>query len=181
MKFKVVDIDNIFDTFLVNYIRENSGKLTEKEWEEKIPVLYLDFGEEKLDELDGYAPNEYYCNATGKDLADLLKQHVEQKVPVSDFLCEALISSDCEKYLVDYIGMEESEELVCYCVNILNDKRCILAFDRYFDLILSENTGEDLKELLAEALASNPEHAKEKALKLYDEAGSSSIYFLEIF
>lgn len=181
MKLKVVDIDNIFDTFLVNYIRENSGKLTEKQWEEKIPVLYLDFGEEKIDELDGHTPNEYYANASGEELAVLLKEHVEQGVPVSNFLCEALISSDCEKYLVKYVSNEYDEELISYCVNILNDKKCTLAFDAYFDLILNDTTSEDLKELLAEALASIPESAKERALQCYEKAGSSAIYMLEIF
>ena len=43
MKVKVIDIDNIFDDFLVKFISENKGKLTEKQWEEKIPVLYLEF------------------------------------------------------------------------------------------------------------------------------------------
>ena len=36
MKRKVVDIDVIFDNFLVDYIQTNRGKYTEKEWEEKL-------------------------------------------------------------------------------------------------------------------------------------------------
>lgn len=181
MKIKVVDIDNIFDDFLVKFINENRGKFNEKEWEEKIPVLYLDFGSTKLDELGGVAPEDYYSGASGKELAELLKAHVDENVPVSDFLCEALIASDCEKYIVDYIDNKHPEELVFYCVNILNDKRCSDAFERYFDMLLDGQTSEDLKELLAEALATIPEKAKEMALERYEKAGSSAIYFLEIF
>ncbi len=181
MKLKVIDIDNIFDDFLVKYINDNKGKFSEKEWEEKIPLLYLEFGSTTLEELDGLTPEDYYKDASGQDLALLLKEHVNQGVAVSDFLCEALISSDCEKYIVDFIDNENSEELVFYCINILKDKRSTLGFDRYFDMLLNDETSEDLKELLAEALASIPENAKEKALALYDHAGSSAIYFLEIF
>ena len=76
MKLKVVDIDNIFDSFLVKYINDNKGKLSEKEWEEKIPLLYLDFGDTALDELDGKTPDEYYKEATAEELSQLLKEHV---------------------------------------------------------------------------------------------------------
>ena len=181
MKLNVVDIDNIFDTFLVKYINDNKGKFTEKEWEEKIPVLYFEFGTTELAELGGVAPNDYYSEASGEELAELLAMHVQSHVPVSDFLCEALISSDCENALATYISETQSDELVSYCVNILKDKKSTVAFDTYFNLLLSDNTSEDLKELIAEALASIPESAKEKALELYEQAGRSAIYLIEIF
>jgi hypothetical protein len=181
MKVKVVDIDVVFDNFLVKYISENKGKFTEKEWEEKIPVLYLEFGSTPIDELGGIAPEKYYEGLSGSELALLLEEHVEQGVPVSDFLCEALIASDCEKYVVDFIDNEHNEELIFYSVNILSDKGSTIAFDRYFKMLLSDETSEDLKELLAEKLATVPEESKETALELYSKAGSSAIYFLEIF
>ncbi|MBQ7408244.1 MAG: hypothetical protein IJW13_03110 [Clostridia bacterium] len=181
MKRKVVDIDVIFDNFLVDYIQTNRGKYTEKEWEEKIPVLYLEFGSTKLDELDGFSPEEYYQDLSGEELARLLFEHVENEVPVSDFLCEALVKSDCEKSIARFIGNDYDEELVSYCVNILNDKRSTIAFDKYFEMICSDETCEDMKELLAEMLANQPEAAKERALEYYERAGSSKIYFMEIF
>lgn len=180
MKLKVVDIDNIFDDFLVKYINENKGKFTEKEWEEKIPVLYLEFGSANLEELNGETPETYYSKASGKELAELLAEHVESEVPVSDFLCEALVNSDCEKYLVDYVDNEHDEELVSYCINILNDKGSTLAFDRYFSMLLNDETCEDMKELIAEMLAVKAEDAKERALTCYKSSGSSAIYILEI-
>lgn len=181
MKVKVVDIDNIFDDFLVKFISENKGKFTEKQWEEKIPVLYLEFGSTPQDALGGVAPEDYYTGISGKELATLLEMHVYEEVPVSDFLCEALISSDCEKYIVDFIDAEHNEELVSYCVNILNDKKSTIAFDRYFKMLLSDEVCEDMKELLAEMLATYPEISKEQALEYYHQAGSSAVYFLEIF
>ena len=181
MKVKVIDIDVIFDNFLVKYINDNKGKFTEKQWEEKIPVLYLEFGSTPNDELGGIAPENYYAELNGQELAELLKEHVEQEVPVSDFLCEALIASDCEEYVIDFIDAKYSEDLIFYSINILSDKHSTAAFDRYFDMLLDDNTSEDLKELLAEKLATFPEKSKEKALELYEKAGSSAIYFLEIF
>ena len=180
MNKKVIDIDNVFDDFLVKYINENKGKFTEKQWEEKIPVMYLEFGSTALEELDGATPEEYYSDLTGEELAKLLAAHVEKEVPVSDFLCEALIKSDCEKYLVNYIDNEHDQTLVAYSVNVLNDKKSTLALDRYLNLILSDQTCNDMKELLAESLVNHAELVKEQVLENYEKAGVNSFYLLEI-
>ena len=180
MNKKVIDIDNVFDNFLVKYISENKGKFTEKQWEEKIPVMYLEFGSTPLDELDGATPEEYYSDLSGEDLAILLEKHVAEKIAVSDYLCEALIKSDCEKYLVKYIDTNHDQTLVSYCINILNDKKSTLALDRYLDLILSDQTCNDMKELLAEALVLHAQLVKEQVLKCYDSAGVNAFYLLEV-
>lgn len=181
MKVKIVDIDALFDQFLADYIRNNRGKYTEKEWESVIPGLYDEFGKAPLDELDGTCPDEYYKAFCGSDLCAALAEHIEKGVSVSDFLCEALASADCVDELAAFIDNEHDEELVSYCVNILNDKNSTAGFDRYFDLLLSDETCEDMKDLLAETLANNPEAAKERALAEYENAGSSAVYLLEIF
>lgn len=181
MKVKIVDIDKIFDDFLTDYIRANRGKFTEKEWESKIPGLYDEFGRTELEELDGKCPNDYYKYLSGKELCDVLSEHIEQGVSVSDFLCEALIAAECVDDLVRFIDNEHDEELVSYCINILNDKNSTAGFDRYFDMLLSDDTCEDMKDLIAEMLANNPEAAKERAIKEYPNAGSSAVYLLDVF
>jgi len=181
MKVKIIDIDEIFDDFLTGYISTNRGKYTEKEWENKIHGLYEEFGKTELDELGGACPADYYKGLSGSELCEVLAAHIEQGVGVSDFLCEALTEAECADDLVRFIDNEHDEELVSYCVNILNDKNSTAGFDRYFDMLLSDETCEDMKDLLAEMLANNPEAAKERALKEYENAGSSAVYLLEIF
>lgn len=180
-KIKVLDIDNIFDEYLVGYIKENKGKYDVKQWEEKVPLLYVEFGNTPLDSLDGLSPEEYYEGISGEELAETLYKHVETGVPVSDFLCEALIKCDCEKDLVKYIGGDNKPEMTAYCINLLKDKSSVAGFDKYFDLLLADGTSEDMKELISEALTEFPEIAKERALKEYENAGSSQLYLLEIF
>ncbi len=181
MKQKVIDIDSIFDQFITEYIQQNKGKFSEEEWENKICNLYEKFGHTKLSELDNLTPETYYNGLSGKQLCDLLEQHIEQSVSVSDFLCKALISSDCEKYLVRFISNEYDEELVSYCINILNDKNSTVAFDKYFELMFSNDTCEDMKEMLCESLSNNADFAKERALKEYSSAvENDKLYLLEI-
>lgn len=180
-KIKVLDIDKIFDDFLVNYIKQNRGKFDEKQWEEKVPVLYAEFGCTPLDDLDGLTPEEYYAGVDPAELAGILYKHVESGIPVSDFLCEALIKNDCTEYLAGYIGGDSKPELTSYCINILKDKGSCIAFDKYFELLLSDDTSEDMKDLVCEALLEHPEEAKDRALSAYKDAGSSRIYLLEIF
>jgi len=181
MKRKVIDIDQIFDDFLVSYINENRGKFSEKEWEEKIVNLYHIFLETPIDELGGVTPDKYYDGATAEELCELLCEHVRTEVSVPDSLCHALLNCDSEKLLASLVNSESSEELVCYAINILSEKKSTAAFDSYFELLLSNETSENLKELCAESLSDFANEAKETALKLYKQAGSSAIYLLEIF
>lgn len=181
MSRKVIDIDQIFDDFLVNYINENRGKYDENEWEAKIVNLYNEFLVTELAELDGLTPLNYYKGASAEELVDLLVSHVSQDVSVPDSLCEALAGVECDSLLAKHIDESSPEELVFYCVNVLSERNSTIAFDKYFTLLLSDSTTEDLKELIAEELAENAELVKETALKLYNEAGSSKIFLLEIF
>ena len=181
MKRKVIDIDQIFDNFLVKYINENRGKFDEKEWESKIVNLYNEFLVSEIEELGGVAPINYYKDASAEELVELLVNHVEQEVSVPDALCEALSLVDCDSLLLNCLNNTQSEELIFYCVNILSERNSTIAFNKYFDLLLSEVSSEDLKELLAEKLSENAEDAKERALEIYESADSSQIYLLEIF
>ena len=59
---KIIDIDKLFDDYISDYVYKNIGKVKPEEIENKIPMLYEKFGCEKLKELDGKTPNEYYQN-----------------------------------------------------------------------------------------------------------------------
>ena len=181
MTRKVIDIDKIFDDFLVSYINENRGKFSEDEWESKIVNLYNIFLETPLKELDGKTPDGYYEGALPEELCELLTKHVKSGVSVPDALCHALVNCECENCVNQLINVDNNEELVCYALTILGEKQSKIALDKCFDLILADSTSENLKELAAEMLADFANDAKEQALKLYDNSGSSAIYFLEIF
>ena len=56
------------------------------------------------------SPNEYYENYGIKDLLICLKNHLETRVEVSDFLCEAINSKvEDEGELVKALDSEENE------------------------------------------------------------------------
>lgn len=57
---KVIDVDELFDKYISDYVYSNIGKVKPEEIENKIPQLYAEFGNAKLKELDGKTPNEYY-------------------------------------------------------------------------------------------------------------------------
>lgn len=179
---KIMDIDKIFDEFLADYIKNNRGKYTEKEWENKIPALYDEFGVTPLEALGGVAPEKYYDGLSGEELAQTLKAHIEADVAVSDFLCEAIIRAKCDKELIPFITVGEDEELVSYCVNLLSDMHSVLGYDKYFDLMLSPDCCDEMRDLLVECIQLSPEAAKERAIAEYNgnSNGDLKIYMLEI-
>ena len=57
---KIIDIDALFDKYISDYVYGNIGKMKPEEIENKIPDLYVKFGDEKLKDLDGKTPNTFY-------------------------------------------------------------------------------------------------------------------------
>ena len=119
---KIIDIDELFDKYISDYVYANIGKVKPEEIENQIPVLYEKFGDEKLEALDGKTPNEYYKEYPAEQLVESLKFYLESGVPVSDFLCEAITSKpESEDCIVKALSNSEEEEFIIYLLNMLED------------------------------------------------------------
>lgn len=151
MELKVIDIDALFEDYIKDYVYKSLGKLKPDEIEDKIPELYSKFGKEKLEELGGACPDEYYKNFTPEENVEILKEHIEKNVSVSDFLCEALQQQGSESALLNAVMETENEQLLCYLINILNDKGVKVPVNRYIEFVFYDYP-ENLRELATESL-----------------------------
>lgn len=161
---KLIDFDALFDEKLSEYMQLNAGKYSEKQWESIIPKLYRQFGDIHISSV-GNTPKGYYAEMTDAELADQLRRHVEEGVPVSDFLCRELEGRDCPDALVELLGSKD-EELLLLAVNVAGAN--VRAFDAYFKILRSSEDTE-LKDAVTEQLKGNADAAKEQALKMYGE------------
>lgn len=170
---KLVDFDGLFDEKLAVYMEENEGKYTEKQWETLIPRLYKKFGDTLIKSV-GNTPKGYYGDMTDDELIETLKGHIEEDVPVSDFLCRELENRrpDGLVALLD----SENEQLVSFAVNLAGDNP--KTFPAYFRLITGEIDPE-IKDLIVDQLKSGADDAKERALELYNK-GEQRECMLEI-
>ena len=173
-----IDIDKIFEMFLKKYMKANAGKYNEEEWESKMSQLYINFGKTPLDIL-GMSPVDYYNKLNGTELKDLLKEHLEKKVAIPDFLCDAIINKKCDDEIITLLNTE-NEELKAYAVNLLNDMGSTKPLMSYFDVLKDDKINTDIKELITEILSDNAETIKEKAIKEYTESPSIKSYIVEI-
>ena len=165
---KILDVDELFDSYISDYVYQNIGKVKPEEIENKMPIMYAEFGDKKLKELDGKSPKEYYASFSAEELLDCLKTHLKEDVAVSDFLCDAL--RDCgEKVIAEELKNEVEEELSLYLMNILNDINSPLAVDTYMDLVLFTDS-ENLRELATELLYGFADKVKDRAVEHYDTA-----------
>lgn len=171
---KLIDFDGLFDEKLAEYMRMNAGKYTEKQWESVIPKLYKQFGDTYVAKA-GNTPKGYYADMDDEELVSTLVRHVEEGVPVSDFLCRALEERGCPDALVRLIG-SDNEELVTLAVNLAGENT--RAFGAYFDLLASDGS-EDVKDAVCEQLKNGADDAKDRALTLY-ESGVERERMLEI-
>lgn len=170
---KLVDFDGLFDEKLSVYMEENAGKYTEKQWETLIPKLYKKFGDTVIKSVNS-TPNAYYADMSDDELVETLRRHVEEDVPVSDFLCRELEKRRPEG-LISLLDTK-NEQLLSFAVNLTGNMTN--AFPAYFKLIASEIDSE-IKDLIVDQLKAGADEAKSNALELY-EKGESRESMLEI-
>ena len=171
MIMKIIDVDELFENYVKQFMKENAGKFTEEEWEDKIPELYEDFGSRPQGVLGGKSPRQYYKGFGGKALCALLSKHVEEEVPVSEYLLDALVEGDTEEGLLEFLKVGTDEELMSYAVNILNDKACFRALPVYIDYIIDDKTDENMRELMGGIIIENAREVKKELMAAIGRAG----------
>ncbi len=171
---KLIDFDGLFDKKLADYMEENFGKYTEKQWESIIPKLYKSFGDTVIPSA-GNTPKGYYAEMGDEELVETLAAHVHAGVPVSDFLCNEVEARNCPDGLLALMQSGE-EELVTLAVNLAGDS--VKAFGVYFDL-LTGDLNEEVKDTVVERLKGDADSAKERAIEFYQKHVERE-YMLEI-
>lgn len=178
----IIDVDALFEKFLRKFMKDNAGKYTEEQWEDKMPELYAQFGNSPLKELDGKSPAEYYSALSAEKLVELLEEHIYSNVSVSDFLCDAITANkNTEEHLCRLIDKETDEELLSYAVNMLEELNSSMPLNKYLDFLSDSDVCADVKELLAEILAEHAFEITDRVLKLYETEGEDvRKYLVEI-
>ena len=178
----VIDIDALFEKFIRDYMKKNAGKYTEEEWESKIPELYSEFGATAMPELDGKTPETYFEGVSGQDLVETFLSCLENGISVSDFLCEAIVSSsDTEKPLLKVLVDSVDEETVMYVLNMLSDKGTKAVLPQCIEYILDGGVSVNVKDVCAEIISNYPDDVKDKLIRLYNDGGEEEKeYFVDI-
>ena len=167
---KIFDMDELFDKYISDFVYNNIGKIKPEEIEDQIPVLYEKFGNEKLEELDGKTPNQYYAEYGAEQLIECLKEHLEKQVPVSDFLCEAIQNNPSnEDALLKQLNQDSSEELTLYLMNMLDAMGSKNGAKRYLEFVLWDYSL-PIKELATELLCNFADQVKEEILFQFKES-----------
>ena len=167
---KIIDLDKLFDKYIEKFVLDNVGKVKPEEIENKIPVLYEEFGNVPQKDLDGKTPNEYYRAFPPEELLSALKEHLSGDIPVSDFLIEAITANkESVKPVKAALMQEESEQFTAYLMNILNDLKADIPAERYIEFALYDYP-DNIGELATEALIDNADKVKDKVLKCFDDA-----------
>lgn len=170
---KIIDIDELFDKYISDYVYKNIGKVKPEEIENRIPELYVEFGDKSLKDLDGKTPNTFYKDYSGEELLECLKSHLNKGVAVSDFLCEAITGNKKnEDALCKELKQDNDEEFMLYLMNMLSDMNSEKAVDRYLEFVLWDYS-EVIRELATELLCGFAERVKEKILAQFKDVEES--------
>ncbi len=175
---KIIDIDSLFDKYISDYVYKNIGKVKPDEIENKIPELYEKFGHEKLKELGGKSPEEYYKGYSGEELVECLKSHIEQGVSIPDYLCETISeNAQNEQSLIKALDQESEEEFLLYVMNMLCDMDSKNCLKRFLEMVLWDYSM-PIKELATEFLKERADSVKEEILSQYRESTDETKEYL---
>ncbi|MBQ9730127.1 MAG: hypothetical protein IJV80_04875 [Clostridia bacterium] len=172
---KLIDFDEMFDEKLSQFMEENAEKYSERQWEEIIPKLYKKFGDTYVAKVK-CTPKEYYEKMTDEELAQTLKAHLEQGVPVPEFLCTEMERRDCTSLLLPLLDSND-ESTVSYALHLIADDE--RAYDKYFTILLEDRVSKDVQDEVTEVFKFAADAVKERALSYYKE-GKAKEYMLEI-
>lgn len=169
-KTQLIDFDGLFDKKLTEYMKKNGKKRTEKEWENLIPELYEKFGDAFLPKI-GCTPRQYYARMSDGELVDTLRAHLQEGVPVPEFLCSESEKRRPTEKILDMLAPND-EEAALYAVHFIGaDER---AFEKYFSVIETGEYGEDVENEVTEQLKSVADGIKSRVLKIYREAAEQA-------
>lgn len=170
---KLIDFDGLFDEKLAQYMRENAGKYTEKQWESVIPKLYKKFGDTYIAAI-GTTPKGYYEAMDDNELVETLVRHTQENVPVSDFLCRAL--EDRKPDALFPLIACDNQQLALFAVNLAGEDA--RAYRAYFSL-MEHSADEELKDAACDRLKAAADAVKDTAAAYY-ERGVDKERMLEI-
>ena len=175
---KIIDTDQLFGEFLMEYVKENPTE-SESTMAEKMPELYVEFSHKPCAELDGKTPEEYYLKADGKELLNALKEHVKQGVPVPDYLCEGIVKNTADEDMLALLNDED--ELVSYAVNLFGEKESVKCYKKYVSMLRERICSEDILDSITEQLSKNPELVKEDIIGMIEDGDDTDrLFYLEI-
>lgn len=172
---KLIDFDGLFDEKLTQYMSENKNKHNEKEWEDIIPKLYKKFGDTRIAKI-GCTPKEYYANMSTEELVSTLKGHLEQAVPVPEFLCAELENRKDSAALLPLLETDDTET-ASYAINLIGDDS--RAFETYFSVLENARFDEEIRSDVTDLLRTHADEVLSEAIALY-EKGLAKEYMLEI-
>lgn len=146
----IIDIDNLFKKFAKENISKISGSVNADNIDEKKEALYTLFQNTTFSELGGKTPATFYEGCS--DLVEVLKEHINKKVPVSEYLIHELTHDGNEAELVSLLDDENDEDLLLIAIEVLSEKNSEKCDNRLIALLFSEKTSDKVKDACGEYL-----------------------------
>lgn len=171
---KLIDFDGMFDEKLTVYMEENKNKYTERQWEDIIPKLYKKFGDTFVAKIK-CTPKEYYAKMSDSELTQTLLEHLKQDIPAPEFLCAEIENRGAVETLTPMLNL--GGDSAVYAFNLIGDDE--RAYETYFELLIKDETDEDLKSDIADLFKAHADLVKDKVLSAYRK-GENKEAMLEI-
>ena len=163
---EIFDIDELFTSWLTDYVKNECNGLTPEEIERKMPEVYDKFNEIKFEKLGDKTIQEYYEQFLISDLIYAIKDYIDAGIePPCEMLNVIIDGTTGEDELTSLLD-DENDLVVLYAMRLVGDKNYKGALDKIFDILLN-CSDENMRELATEILIENANDIKDRILSVY--------------
>ncbi len=151
----MIDSDKLFESYLLNWMKEHKDEYPAEEMERMLPELYEEWVTSPQKETDGKTPEEYFKAVT--DPAKLVSAFVEANRGEGN-ACSLLLDRisevpECAEGLLEVIKTEKDAKTVIAAMNLLEEiTGAEQPYKLYAYWITDESKDEGVRELAAEML-----------------------------
>lgn len=175
---KVFDLDNLFEKFVKNYIKDNNLVVGE-DFDDLLLEIYEKFDQTSFTELDGKTPVTYFEDESA-DYGELLLEYYKTGTEVSDYFIDGAVKCAKEDDLIALLDPSFDEDVVITAIDVLDKKGSKKPFNRYIDLLFDKNTDPCIIDKIAEVLKYNADEVAEDILSRLKAVGTPESVFAEI-
>ncbi len=173
----MIDFDNLFENFLIDYLKKNPEKFADyEEMENSTGIIYALWRNTSLKEIDGKTPNQFFSDMATEELLTLAEQYIKNNIGLPMILTDAIEEAKDEEALLKKLKITDEDELKFIIVNSIKSD---IAVDYAINEIFTSKD-EEFKNLLAEYLSDNKPEVVNKLIDSYKKYKSDEDIVMDI-
>ena len=163
---EIFDVDELFTSWLTDFITTEYSDLTAEEIERKMPEIYDKFNDVKVAKLGDKTVLEYFSQFSVSELIGAISDYIDAGVEPPCEMLNLIVDSDLGEEELASLLYDDNSLVVLYAMRLLSDKNSKVGLSQIFNIMLNYSDETNV-ELATEILIENADEIKDEVLSQY--------------